>query len=120
MKVLLLLLFFCNCGTSQNGESMPVTDTIRVKAHERFTIQLPTSMGTGYSWTITDSAYTTNMSLDSVSVINNAQKEDGQDQQVFYFHALVKSNTKIPFIRKRSWEPDSKADKEKTFTVIIE
>jgi len=78
-------------------------------------------MGTGYSWASKDSAYTKNMSLDSVTVINNLEgKDDGPDLQVFHFRPLVKSTNKLLFVHKRPWEKADKADKEKRYTVIIE
>lgn len=127
MKVLTLLLFLYACGASNKGESPQApdgnnpTDTIRVKVNETFSIKLGTSMGTGYSWTTTDSAYTKNMSLDSVTIISNTEgKEDGADLQVFHFRALVKSITQLGYIHKRSWEANDKADKQKKYTVIIE
>jgi predicted secreted protein len=127
MKALILLIFIYACGASTQKEgqqapaTMTVSDTIRAKPNEQFTIKLITSMGTGYSWTTTDSAYSKNMSLDSVTVISNTEgKEDGADQQVFHFRALAKSTTLLHFIRKRPWEGTEKADKQKKFTVIIE
>lgn len=78
-------------------------------------------MGTGYSWESKDSAYAKNMSLDSVTVINNTEgKDDGPDMQVFHFHSLIKSTSNILFIHKRPWEKANKADKEKLYTIIIE
>ncbi|HEV7780087.1 MAG TPA: protease inhibitor I42 family protein [Chitinophagaceae bacterium] len=136
MKVLTLLIFLYACGASPKSESTKSpqnpesnnpadttsvkTDSITVKVNETFTIKLGTSMGTGYAWSTTDSTYSKNISLDSVSVISNTEgKEDGADLQVFHFRALVKSTTVLDFIHKRSWEPSEKADKQKKYTVII-
>ena len=121
MKLLSLLILFCSCGAANTSDSGIASDTIKVKVNESFTIKLATSMGTGYSWSTADSAYASNMSLDSVTVISNTTgKEDGTDLQVFHFRSLVKSTSQLHFIHKRPWEKAEKADKEKRFTVIIE
>lgn len=78
-------------------------------------------MGTGYSWGLPDSAWSGNMSLDSVTIVNNTEgKDDGADTQVFYFKALKKSTTILHFTRKRPWESADKANKRRDITVIIE
>ena len=121
MKILSLLVFLCSCKTSSINTLSTKSDTIKVRINEPFTIKLATSMGTGYSWEGKDSAYTKNMSLDSVTVINNIEgKDDGPDLQVFHFRPLLKSTTNILFIHKRPWQKADKADKEKLYTIIIE
>lgn len=121
MKLLPIVLFFYACNTAKQPVDMGEGDTLNVKVDSSFTIKLSTSMGTGYSWGLADSAWTKNISLDSVSVINNVEgKDDGADTQVFHFKAIRKSSTPLHFIRKRPWQSNDKADKEKKITVIIE
>jgi hypothetical protein len=61
------------------------------------------------------------MTLDSIKVVNNIEgKDDGPDTQVFYFRARAKSSNQLHFIRKRPWEGNDLADKERTFTITIE
>ncbi len=119
MKLLGLLILFIFCGTS--GLKALVNDTIKVKAGNTFEIKLITNMGTGYSWSITDSAYSANMSLDSVTVANNYEgKDNGSDLQVFHMKALTRGETKLHFVRRRPWEKNTKPEEEKTFAIIIE
>ncbi|MBI5856859.1 MAG: protease inhibitor I42 family protein [Sphingobacteriales bacterium] len=121
MKLLLFLFLFSACDTAKHPKVTPAGDTISVKINTTFTIKLSTSMGTGYSWGLTDSAWTKYMALDSVTVVNNVEgKDDGADTQIFYFRSLVKSTTTLHFIRRRPWESPEKADKERYFTIIIE
>lgn len=121
MKLLPLVLFFCACNTAKQPADMAEGDTLKVKVDSSFTIELSTSMGTGYSWGLADSAWTRNISLDSVTVINNLEgKDDGADTQIFHFKALKKSSTLLHFIRKRPWQGNDKANKERNITVIIE
>lgn len=121
MKLIICLFILSACDASKKQNSTAVTDTITVKVNNSFTVELGTSMGTGYSWVLADSSWVNYLSLDSVTVKNNAEgKDDGQDLQVFHFHSHVKSNTILHFVRKRPWESNDKADKVKHITVIIE
>lgn len=121
MKLISLLLFFCACNTAKQPPVAGDTDTISVKLNDSFTIRLSTSMGTGYSWSLADSSWARNMSLDSVTVVNNVEgKDDGPDTQVFYFRAITKSTSVLHFLHKRPWEQSGKINKEKKITVIIE
>lgn len=121
MKMLSLFVFFCSCNAASINTPTTASDTINVKVNESFTIKLATSMGTGYTWAPEDSAYIKNMSLDSVTVINNVEgKDNGPDLQVFHFRSLLKSTTKLVFIHKRPWEKADTADKKKPYTIIIE
>lgn len=121
MKILFILFLLTGCESAKQNSTSPLTDTINVKVNESFTIKLSTSMGTGYSWMPVDSSYKKNIIIDSVVVVNNIEgKDDGADTQVFYLHALQKSNTVLHFIRKRPWEGNHKADKERKLTIIAQ
>ncbi len=121
MKILLILFLLTGCDAAKQNSTTPTTDTVYVKVNESFTIKLSTSMGTGYSWMPIDSSYKKNIAIDSVVVINNIEgKDDGADTQVFYLHAMQKSSTVLHFIRKRPWEDNAKANKEKKITIVAE
>lgn len=120
MKILAVLLFFSACNSSGKTNTQPQGDTINTSINKAFTIELTTSMGTGYSWQPQDSLYKKNLRLDSVTVINNKSKEDGADTQIFHFTPIKKGTIEILFIRKRPWETIEKRDKEKKFTIVIE
>jgi predicted secreted protein len=121
MKLLTIILLLYACKAPNQVNNIPPGDTLTVKVNHTFTIPLSTSMGTGYSWSTIDSAYSTNIRLDSVTVTNNVVgKDDGADTQTFHFTALAKNTITILFIRKRPWEKADKADKERKFTIIIE
>jgi predicted secreted protein len=120
MKLLTFLLLIAACNSPKKADSTPPEDTVMAMVNKTFTIQLSTSMGTGYSWSPIDAAYTKTIRLDSVTVVNNiVGKDDGADTQIFHFTALTKNTISILFIRKRPWEEADKADKEKKFTIII-
>lgn len=129
MKLFALIAFIgaCNTGkpdTAKPGIPPPDTsrqDTIRVKLNDPFTIELGTSMGTGFSWSLTDSLYRGFLTLDSTKVLNNVQgKDNGPDTQQFFFTAVRKGDTKLHFIHARPWQKDIPPDKERTFSVFIE
>lgn len=121
MKILITFLWFAGCNTPKQNISIPLTDTVFVKVNQSFTIKLSTSMGTGFSWMPIDSSYKENIKIDSVVVINNIEgKDDGPDTQVFYLIALKKNSTVMHMIRKRPWEANIKANKEKKITIIAQ
>lgn len=121
MKLLPLLFLFTACDTAKQPKVTPEGDTITVKINSPFTIKLATSMGTGYSWGLADSAWANYIKLDSVTVVNNVEgKDNGADTQVFYFRSLVKGTTTLHFIHRRPWESPEKADKKKNYIIVIE
>ena len=119
MKLIPLLLVAGACNTGKPDTTRQ--DTIRVTVNESFKIELGTSMGTGYSWSIKDSSYMGNLSLDSTRVLNNMQgKDDGPDTQVFFFTAIKKGETKLHFIRTRPWKKKDPPDKERIISILAE
>jgi predicted secreted protein len=119
MKLIPLLLLATSCGTASHQQVS--TDTIKVKMKESFEIKLGTNMGTGYSWSLKDSAYRQFLSLDTVYTISNAEgKDNAPETQVFRFTALKKSNTTLHFLHARPWRKEEKPDQEKQYQVIIE
>lgn len=119
MKLLALMLLSTACNSPQKADTTITEDTIRTKINESLTIELSTSMGTGFSWQPLDSLYTDTIRLDSITVVNNKTKEDGADTQIFHFTPLKKGSITILFIRKRPWEKADKRDKEKSITINI-
>jgi predicted secreted protein len=120
MKLLIVMLFMAGCNSPQKADTALSTDTIRATVNKPSSIELSTSMGTGYSWQPIDSLYTGTIRIDSVTVVNNKTKEDGADTQIFHFTPLKKGNITILFIRKRPWESADKRDKEKSITINID
>jgi predicted secreted protein len=119
MKLFALLLFLNACNGTKTEST--AQDTLRVKVNERFDIRLGTSMGTGFSWSVADSAYKTTLSLDSAYVILNPEgKDDAPETQVFVFRALQKGETRLHFIHSRPWRKKDPPDKEKKFVILAE
>ncbi len=78
-------------------------------------------MGTGYSWSLADSAFTKFVSLDSTyTVPNPSGKEDGPETQVFRFKAVSSGETILRFVHGRPWKKEEKPDKEKSYQVFVE
>ncbi len=129
MKLLALIVLAgaCNTGKPDSGKPEiphPVAsqqDTIRVKLNASFIIELGTSMGTGFSWSLADSLYGGFLTLDSTKVLNNVEgKDNGPDTQQFYFTGIKKGATKLHFIHARPWDKKTLPDKERKFNVFIE
>ena len=129
MKLIVLFLLAGACNTGKPDSAVPVADkpdttlqdTLRVNLHNSFTIELGTSMGTGFSWSLRDSSYRASLSLDSTTVLNNVEgKDDGPDIQVFYFTAIKKGETRLHFIRKRPWRKNDPPDKERIFNILAD
>ena len=119
MKLIPLILLAGTCNTGKPDTTRQ--DTIRVQLNGSFRVELGTSMGTGYSWSIKDSSYQASLSLDSTQVLNNVQgKDDGPDTQVFFFTAIKKGEIKLHFIRTRPWKKKDPPDKERIYTILTE
>ena len=119
MKLIPLLLLATSCGTASHQQVS--SDTIKAKVNEQFEIKLGTNMGTGFSWSLKDSAYRQFLSLDTVYTISNPEgKDNAPEIQVFRFTALKKSNTTLHFLHARPWRKEEKPDQEKQYLVIIE
>lgn len=118
MKLLSILVFLASCGTTTH--TTPSSDTIRVKVNEHFDIKLDTRLGTGFSWVLADSAWRSNLSLDTTYVVNDPQQRDnGQEVQVFRFKALAKSESTLHFNYVRPWKKEEAPDKQRSFTIIV-
>jgi predicted secreted protein len=116
MKILPLLAILAGCGTTSHPAS---SDTIQVKVNETFEIKLGSSLGTGYSWTLADSAWRQYLSLDTTYVINDPQQKDnGPDTQVFRFRALSKGESALHFDYRQPWKKEEAPSKQRSYTVI--
>jgi predicted secreted protein len=128
MKLIALLLIISACNTgktvnSQSDTALPADiprDTIRTVLNGSFKIELGTTMGTGFSWSLKDSMYKSFLVLDSTKVLNDVEgKDNAPDTQQFFFTGIKKGETKLHFIRKRSWENDP-PDKQRIFNIFVE
>lgn len=122
MKLFSILLLLSSCGTTAVYDTgSDSSDTVIVKNHESFEIKLATNLGTGYSWTLRDSAFTTFLSVDTLFTISNPQGIDNaMETQVFRFTALKTGSVRLHFLHKRPWKKDEKPDQEKEYLILIE
>lgn len=128
MKLLAIFVLAgaCNTGKPEPGKTDSATpgtnlqDSIHTKLNTSFTIELSTNMGTGFSWSLADSSYSEFLTLDSTIVVNDPEgKDNAPDQQVFYFTAIRKGETKLHFIHSRPWKKKDPPDMERIFNVFI-
>lgn len=110
---------FWSCGTTnQNGTS---EDTITVKISNHFDIKLPAVLGTGFSWSLKDSAYDQHLSLDTTYVVTDPSGQEGaKELQVFQFTGHTKGTTTLHFTYARPWKKDDEANKHKSYKIIVE
>ncbi len=143
MKFFVILLLLTACGSSSGSEksnkdtskSSSQTDTsmqtdqstgsgqedIRVKLNDRFDIRLNAVLGTGNSWWLADSAFKSNLSLDTTFTEINSSEKDGAPQvQVFRFRGTVKGATTLLFNYSQPWKKDEKPSDSKTYRVTVE
>lgn len=114
-----MLFAFSTCGTT--NQKGVIEDSITVKISNHFNIKLPAMLGTGYSWSLKDSAYQQYLSFDSTYTISESSgKEGAQEMQVFQFTGIVKGITYIQFIHSRPWKKEEEPNKERSYKVIIE
>ena len=127
LSLLLLIISACNTGKTVNSQSdsaLPVDnprDTIRTVLKGSFTIELGTTMGTGFSWSLADTMFKSFLVLDSTKVLNDVEgKDNAPDTQQFFFTGIKKGETKLHFIRTRPWEKNVPPDKERVFIIFVE
>jgi len=127
-KMLLLFLSLClmsavvNCGSPKaNVLSFQETDQeIKVSVGEIFKIDLPSNIGTGYSWTLKVPLDTTLISfVDQEYIENDLMTEEEESKEIWRFQAVKKGTASIQMIYKRPWEEISQDGKETNFEVII-
>lgn len=129
MKLIALFVLLGACNTGKPGNSDPVStetvnhirDTVFTKLNSSFTIQLRTTMGTGFRWELADSLYGNFLILDSMKVWNNVgEKDNAPDTQVFYFTAIRQGVTKLRFFHARPWEKNIPPAEEREFLIQID
>lgn len=118
MKLITLLLLLGSC----HPVSRPAGpgDSISVKKGGTFDISLAVNLGNGYSWSISDSAFSAFLSLDTQFVRTNVRDVDnGPEEQVFRFRALKKGTTQLHFRLRRPWRKEDPPLQEKEYQVTI-
>lgn len=118
-----LLAALVDCKSPQmTGQSFSATDTkIEVPVGTIFKIELPSNIGTGYSWTLKiplDSSFLEK--VDQEYFENDLLTEEEESKEVWRFKGLKKGETQIEMIYKRPWEKVSEESIEKTFTVKLQ
>lgn len=110
-------------GTSSKIEQ--VDSTINIKGGDKFeiTLESPPGMGfgTGKSWQLLDSSFTSFLRLSKQTYKTNNSIPGGSDTQIFFFTAIQKGVVKITFIYSfpRRMRDFSKDDITKTYKIII-
>jgi len=96
-------------------------EKIEVTVGTIFKIELPTNIGTGYSWSLKsplDSSYLE--LIDQEYKENDLMTEEEESKEIWRFKGLQKGETQIKMIYKRPWEKVSEEAKEKTFVVSLQ
>ena len=118
MKFLLLISIFFSCESTKPTSVQG--DTITVKLNETFKIQLPTAIGTGYTWVLVDSTANPHVKLLRKQYEEVPAEPDGKPGvDIFTFSALKQGRTELHFGYTRLWEKPRSYQKKKSFVVII-
>ncbi|HSU28447.1 MAG TPA: protease inhibitor I42 family protein [Chitinophagaceae bacterium] len=140
MKFIVILLFLAACGSSSGSKETKKDTTntsqtdmsiqtdgsknqedIHVKLNERFDVRLNAVMGTGNSWWLADSAFKSNLSLDTTfTEVNSSGKDGAPEVQVFRFKGIAKGVTRLLFNYSQPWKKDDKPSDTKTYNVTVE
>ena len=118
---LCLLAAMVNCGSANANLVFQHTDQeITVKQGEIFKIELPSNIGTGYSWTLQSPIDSSLLSfVDQEYIENDLMTEEEESKEIWRFQAITTGKTTIQMIYKRPWEEVSDESKELTFQVQI-
>jgi predicted secreted protein len=128
IQILLLALVTCKEKTNSeiitgiNMEYIGDTDTLIVKAGEKFTIVLKSQASTGYSWHLLDSIDT-----DLIELLEREYTEEPSDmdgamgQEIWSFKALSNGESSISLAYRRAWDKEiEKAVDIRKYLIIIE
>lgn len=119
MKLLIVFLLFVSCPTTNNTTLQQ--DTIKAKLSDTFTIKIPSSIGTGYTWQFQDTVNNRFVSLEKKEYKEGATDKDGATGiDVFTFKAQQKGSTDLHFKYLRNWQKEKTAKEERSFKVVIE
>lgn len=121
MKWLISLLFIlAQCQT--DPDMIPEQHTIRAKVGEKFTIELPGSIATGYSWALANPVDSQFVHLDNQTHQESEKTTDGKSgMDVFVFKALKQGKTTLDFVYRRPFNKQIPADaKRESYTVQID
>lgn len=118
MKLFFVFILFISCPSTN---SIAVANNeIKTKLSDTFQIELPSSIGTGYTWQCLDSA-NTYVTLVSKNYVNGKKDMDGEPgTDVFVFKAIAKGTTSLHFKYIRPWQKNEPARKEQTFKILID
>jgi predicted secreted protein len=120
MKWLISLLILAKCQT--DPDMIPEQHTIRAKTGEKFEIQLPGNLATGFSWELANPIDSQYLHLESRSYQEPAQTKDGQSgMDVFVFKTLKQGKTTLDFVYRRTFVKQIPADaKRESYNVRID
>lgn len=128
-SILGVFLTFCLLGMTYNCKTpqqvIPVyhmqDSLIEVSEGAIFMLELPSNIGTGYSWTLQASIDSTLLEfMDQKYIENDLMTPEEESREVWRFRAKMNGRTQINMIYKRPWETTSEESKEKVFQVKIQ
>lgn len=101
---------------------IPEQHTISAKVGEKFKIELPSNIGTGYSWALAAPLDSQFVKLERKAYVESLGNKDGQPgMDVFVFEALKQGKATLEFVYRRPFEKEIPADaKRENYTVQID
>ena len=126
MRTLILffgLVPFWSCSQRPIQIFLETDSTIEVAAGESFTVKLPSAIGTGYTWEMTEPVDSSTLTL--ISKEYKPSEEDADNSSgfdVFLFKTQNKGSTELNFRYVRPWKKDAADDPDsrtKSFKVMI-
>jgi inhibitor of cysteine peptidase len=118
-----LLSMTYNCKTPQSA--IPVYTSqdslITIPSGMIFKVELPSNIGTGYSWSLLSPVDTTILQfIDQEYMENDLMTSEEESREIWRFRSQAKGQAQIELIYKRPWEQTSEESKEKVFQVIVQ
>ncbi|MBP6235330.1 MAG: protease inhibitor I42 family protein [Saprospiraceae bacterium] len=92
--------------------------TVQIKPGEVYTLELPSNVSTGYTWTYTPKESQI-IAINEVSDGSPSDTPGASQKTIFRIKGLQKGNVKVTFTYQRVWEKDIAPKETKRITVKV-
>lgn len=118
MRLPLYLLLLGSCHPASRPAA--TGDSLYIKKGATFEITLSVNLGSGYSWSLADSAFSSLLRGDTQFVRTNVRDIDnGPEEQVFRFTALAAGKTRLSFRLARPWKKEEPPLQKKEYDITV-
>lgn len=92
--------------------------TVQIKTGEVYTLELPSNVSTGYTWTYTPKESQI-IAINEVSDVSPSDTPGASQKTIFRIKGIQKRNVKVTLTYRRVWEKDIAPKETKRITVKV-